>query len=61
MYDLHLYNAAGLRIIKALPHLYMGLGLDMKFQLQFLAAGTYYLKVQIGQLHIQTLTLIKSQ
>ena len=27
----------------------------------FLATGTYYLKVQVGQLHIQTITLIKSQ
>lgn len=60
MYDLHLYNAAGLRIKSFTTSIY-GLRSGYEISTSFLAAGTYYLKVQIGQLHIQTLTLIKSQ
>lgn len=60
MYDLHLYNAAGLRIKSFTTSIY-GLRSGYEISTPFLAAGTYYLKVQVGQLHIQTLTLIKSQ
>ncbi|MGB4723752.1 MAG: T9SS type A sorting domain-containing protein [Sediminibacterium sp.] len=60
MYDLHLYNAAGLRIKRFTTSIY-GHRSGYEISTSFLAAGTYYLKVQVGQLHIQTLTLIKSQ
>lgn len=60
MYDLHLYNATGLRIKSFATTIY-GLRSGYEISTPFLAAGTYYLKVQLGQLHIQTLTLIKSQ
>ena len=60
MYDLHLYNAAGMRIKSFATTIY-GLRSGYEISTPFLAAGTYYLKVQVGQLHIQTLTLIKSQ
>lgn len=60
MYDLHLYNAAGVRIKSFTTSIY-GLRSGYDISTLFLAAGTYYLKVQAGQLHIQTLTLIKSQ
>ena len=60
MYDLHLYNAAGLRIKSFTTSIY-GLRSGYEISTLFLVAGTYYLKVQVGQLHIQTLTLIKSQ
>jgi hypothetical protein len=60
MYDLHLYNAAGVRIKSFTTSIY-GLRSGYEISTPFLAAGTYYLKVQVGQLHIQTLTLIKSQ
>lgn len=60
MYDLHLYNAAGMRIKSFATTIY-GLRSGYEISTLFLAAGTYYLKVQVGQLHIQTLTLIKSQ
>ena len=60
MYDLHLYNAAGVRIKSFATSIY-GLRSGYEISTPFLAAGTYYLKVQAGQLHIQTLTLIKSQ
>lgn len=60
MYDLHLYNAAGLRIKSFATTIY-GLRSGYEISTLFITAGTYYLKVQVGQLHIQTLTLIKSQ
>lgn len=60
MYDLHLYNAVGTRIKSFNTSIY-GLRSGFEILLPFLASGTYYLKVQIGQLHIQTLSLIKSQ
>ena len=60
MYDLHLYNAAGIRIKTFATTIYM-LRAGFEIRMPSLAAGTYYLKVQVGQLHIQTLTLIKSQ
>lgn len=60
MYDLHLYNAAGMRIKSFTTSIY-GLRSGYEISTSFLAAGTYYLRVQVGQLHIQTLTLIKSQ
>lgn len=60
MYDLHLYNAAGLCIKSFTTSIY-GLRSGYEISTLFIAAGTYYLKVQVGQLHIQTLTLIKSQ
>jgi len=60
MYDLHLYNAAGIRIKTFTTSIYL-LRSGFEIRLPVLAAGTYYLKVQVGQLHIQTLTLIKSQ
>lgn len=60
MYDLHLYNAAGMRIKSFATTIY-GLRSGYEISTSFLAAGTYYLKVQVGQQHIQTLTLIKSQ
>jgi len=60
MYDLHLYNAAGLRIKSFTTSIY-GLRSGFEISTLFLVAGNYFLKVQVGQLHIQTLTLIKSQ
>lgn len=60
MYDLHLYNAAGLRIKSFATSIY-SLRSGYEISTLFLVAGTYFLKVQVGQLHIQTLTLIKSQ
>ena len=60
MYDLHLYNAAGMRIKTFTTSIY-GLRSGYEISTLFLAAGAYYLKVQVGQLHIQTLSLIKSQ
>ena len=60
MYDLHLYNAAGIRIKTFATTIYM-LRAGFDIRMPFLATGTYYLKVQVGQLHIQTITLIKSQ
>lgn len=60
MYDLHLCNAAGMRIKSFTTSIY-GLRSGYEISTSFLAAGTYYLRVQVGQLHIQTLTLIKSQ
>jgi membrane protease subunit (stomatin/prohibitin family) len=60
MYDLHLYNAAGIRIKTFATSIYV-LRSGYEISIPFLATGTYYLKVQVGQLHIQTITLIKSQ
>ena len=60
MYDLHLYNAAGIRIKSFATSIYI-LRSGFEIRMPLLASGTYYLKVQVGQHHIQTLTLIKSQ
>ena len=60
MYDLHLYNAAGIRIKSFTTSIYL-LRAGFEIRMPILSAGTYYLKVQVGQLHIQTLILIKSQ
>jgi hypothetical protein len=60
MYDLHLYNASGLRIKSYTTSIY-GLRSGYEISTVFLVPGTYFLKVQVGQLHIQTLPLIKSQ
>ena len=60
MYDLHLYNAAGIRIKSFTTSIYI-LRAGFEIRMPILSAGTYYLKVQVGQLHIQTLILIKSQ
>jgi hypothetical protein len=60
MYDLHLYNAAGIRIKSFTTSIYL-LRAGFEIRMPILSAGTYYLKVQVGQLHIQTFTLIKSQ
>ena len=60
MYDLHLYNVAGVRIKSFTTSIYV-LRSGYEISVPFLAAGTYYLKVQMGQMHIQTLTLIKTK
>jgi hypothetical protein len=60
MYDLHLYNAAGIRIKSFTTSIYI-LRAGFEIRMPILSAGTYYLKVQVGQLHIQTLILIKSE
>jgi hypothetical protein len=60
MYDLHLYNAAGIRIKSFTTSIYL-LRAGFEIRMPILSTGTYYLKVQVGQLHIQTLILIKSQ
>ena len=60
MYDLHLYNAAGIRIKSFATSIYI-LRAGFEIRMPILSTGTYYLKVQVGQLHIQTLILIKSQ
>ena len=60
MYDLHLYNASSLRIKSYTTSIY-GLRSGYEISTVFLVPGTYFLKVQVGQLHIQTLPLIKSQ
>ena len=60
MYDLHLYNASGIKIKSFATSIYV-LRSGFEIRMPLIAAGTYYLKVQVGQLHLQTLTLIKSQ
>ncbi len=60
MYDLHLYNAAGIRIKSFTTSIYL-LRAGFEIRMPILSTGTYYLRVQVGQLHIQTLILIKSQ
>lgn len=60
MYDLLLYNASGTLIKKYTTSVY-GLRSGFKITTPFLEAGIYYLKVQVGQLHIETLKLIKTQ
>lgn len=60
MYNLLLYNASG-ALIKTYTTSIYSLRSGFEMAIQFQEAGTYYLKVQIGQLHIETLQLIKTQ
>ena len=60
MYELLLYNAAG-ALIKTYKTSIYSLRSGFEIETPFQESGTYYLKVQIGQLHIETLKLIKTQ
>lgn len=60
MYELLLYNAAGALIKKYKTSIY-SLRSGFEMATLFQESGTYYLKVQVGQLHIETLKLIKTQ
>lgn len=60
MYNLMLYNASG-ALIKTYTTSIYSLRSGFEMATQFQESGTYYLKVQIGQLHIETLQLIKTQ
>jgi hypothetical protein len=60
MYELLLYNALGVMIKTYKISIYtLRSGFEMATSFQ--ESGTYYLKVQVGQLHIETLKLIKTQ
>jgi len=60
MYELLLYNAAG-ALIKTYKTSIYSLRSGFEMATLFQESGTYYLKVQLGQLHIETLKLIKTQ
>jgi hypothetical protein len=60
IYNLLLYNASG-ALIKTYTTSIYSLRSGFEMAIQFQEAGIYYLKVQIGQLHIETLQLIKTQ
>jgi len=60
MYELLLYNAAGALIKNYKTSIY-SLRSGFEIATQFQESGIYYLKVQVGQLHIETLKLIKTQ
>jgi len=60
MYDLILFNASG-ALIKTYKTSIYSLRSGFEMATQFQESGTYYLKVQVGQLHIETLKLIKTQ
>lgn len=60
IYELLLYNAAG-TLIKTYKTSIYSLRSGFEIKTSFHESGTYYLKVQVGQLHIETLKLIKTQ
>ena len=60
IYELLLYNAAG-TLIKTYKTSIYSLRSGFEMATSFQESGTYYLKVQVGQLHIETLKLIKTQ